>query len=335
VKKQKKPHRPCSSKRKELYKVNNWSEYNRSLKLRGSLKIWVPYKILQHWYHEGKQKRGSPLDYSDECIEFFLTIKAVYGLGYRQTEGFIESVFSMRKINLPVPSYSAVCKRSATINVRQQQGYTKDNHRDRKGRKTSADSTGLKVYGEGEWKVRKHGWSKHRTWQKLHLVIDPDDKMILGNKLTTNSVDDAAVVPCLLDQIRDYVTEFSGDGAYDRHKVYEVLSEKKIKAIIPPRKGARIKKHGNKKDSMNPRDRNIRMIRQYGRKNWKKKIGYHKRSITETTMYRYKTIIGDKLYSRTFERQDTETEIACKILNIMTKNGMPKSRKVTKNHKKN
>jgi hypothetical protein len=167
-------------------------------------------------------------------------------------------------------------KWSATINVKKQQPYTKDSYRDRKGRKTSADSTGLKVYGEGEWKVRKHGWSIHRTWQKLHLVIDPDYKMILGNKLTTNAVDDTAAVPCLLDQIRDGVTEFSRDGAYERRKVHEVLSEKKIKAIIPPRKGARIKKHGNKKGRMNPRDRNIRMIRQYGRKKWKKKIGYPK-----------------------------------------------------------
>ena len=326
--KQKKPHRPHSLKKKERYKVNNWPEYNRSLILRGSLKIWVPYEVLQKWYYVGQLERGSPLDYSDECIEFCLTIKAVYSLGYRQTEGFIESIFKMRKINLPVPSYSAMCKRSKTIKVKKKRIHRQAKDRNCKGGRASVDSTGLKVYGEGEWKVRKHGWSKHRTWQKLHLMIDPDDKMILGNELTTNAIDDAAVVPFLLRQHKERIVEFSGDGAYDKKKVYEILSEKKIKPVIPPRKGARIKKHGNCKGRVHPRDRNIRMIRKHGKKRWKEKVGYHKRSLTETTMFRYKVIIGEKLYSRSIERQKIETEIGCKILNTMTKNGMPHSIKI-------
>jgi hypothetical protein len=326
--KQKKPHRLRPIKKKEQYKVNNWPEYNRSLKLRGSLKIWVPYEVLQNWYYTGELERGSPPDYSDECIEFCLTLKAVYGLGYRQTEGFIESIFSMRKINLSVPTYSAMCKRSKTIKVKKRKIHRQAKDKNCKGRKASADSTGLKVYGEGEWKVRKHGWSKHRTWQKLHLMIDPDEKYILANELTTNAVDDAAVVTSLLTQHTGSIAEFSGDGAYDKKKVYDILSKKKIKPIIPPRKGARIKKHGNCKGRAYPRDRNIRMIRKYGRRRWKEKVGYHKRSLTETTMFRYKIIIGDKLYSRSFERQKTETAIGCNILNTMTKNGMPQSIRV-------
>lgn len=325
--KQKKPHRQRSSKKKERYKVTNWPEYNRSLKLRGSLRVWIPYKVLENWYYEGEQKQGSPLAYSERCIETCLTIKTLFGLGYRQTEGFIESIFSMAKIDFSVPCYSAICKRSKKIKINKKHFRRKAGS---KGIDISADSTGLKVYGEGEWKVRKHGWSKHRTWQKLHVAVNPDEKSILGNELTTNGVDDAKMVEPLLKQVKEEVKRFSGDGAYDKVKVYDILSDKKIKPIIPPRKGARIKTHGNKKGRINPRDRNIRMIRKHGRAEWKRKVNYHKRSIAETTMFRYKTIIGDRLYSRTFERQKTETEIACKILNIMTWNGMPDSIRVSR-----
>jgi hypothetical protein len=271
------------------------------------------------------------MDYSDTSIEFCLTIKAVYNLGYRQTEGFIESVFQMRKIGLPVPSYSAICKRSGAIKISQKRFSQKKR---RKQIMVAADSTGLKVYGEGEWKVRKHGWGKHRTWQLLHLAINPRKRMILGSALTTNGVDDAAMVSTLLGQVKQRVIEFSGDGAYDKRKVYDLLSERKIKPIIPPRRNARIRTHGNTNCRKDSRDRNIRMVRKFGRKKWKQKIGYHQRSIAETTMFRYKTIFGGKLYSRTFDRQKTETGIACKILNTMTENGMPDAIKLVDKIKK-
>ena len=228
----------------------------------------------------------------------------------------------MNGYDLSVPSYSDLCKRSKKIKVKQKKAgkiYGSS------AITVAADSTGLKVFGEGEWKVRKHGWGKHRTWRKLHLAIEPNVKMVVGSELTTNRVDDAAMVEPLLEQAPKNVSSFIGDGAYDKMKVYETLTNKKIKTIIPPRKGARIRKHGNSKGKVNQRDRNIRQIRKYGRKKWKKKINYHRRSIAETTMFRYKTIIGDKLKSRTFERQTTEIKIGCKILNIMTLSGMPES----------
>jgi len=228
----------------------------------------------------------------------------------------------MAKIELTVPCYSAICKRSGRIKVGKKVHKKKDNG---KGITVTADSTGLKVFGEGEWKVRKHGWSKHRTWQKLHLMVNPEEKIILGNELTTNATDDAAMVEPLLNQVNEGVRTFSGDGAYDQLKVYKALLSRKINPVIPPRKGARIKKHGNTKGKALPRDKAIRMIRKIGRANWKIKAKYHKRSIAETMMYRYKTIIGDKLYSRIYSRQKTETAIACKMLNIMTWNGMPHS----------
>ena len=147
--------------------------------------------------------------------------------------------------------------------------------------------------------------------------------MILANTLTGNNVDDADVVGELLKQIESNIDSFTGDSAYDKNKVYDTLKQKHIKPIIPPRKNARIKKHGNRKGMKIIRDKNIRAIRKMGRKKWKQKIKYHRRSISETAMFRYKIIIGDRLKSRIFTKQQNESKIACKILNKMTKCGMP------------
>jgi hypothetical protein len=279
---------------------------------------------LDNWYFKGKYQKGAQFEYSDACIELCLTIKLVFKLGYRQTQGFLESIFEMWGVDLSVPSYSDICKRSSKIVIK----YNYKRKDGEKGINISADSTGLKVYGEGEWKVRKHGWSKHRTWQKLHMAINPEDKIIISSELTGNNIDDADVVNELLKGVKEKIGSFIGDGAYDKNKVYELLKSKAIKPIIPPRKNAKIRKHKNNKGARLARDKNIRGIRKYGRKNWKQRIKYHQRSISETNMFRYKTIIGEKLKSRIIEKQKAETKIACKIINTMTRCGMPISIKI-------
>ncbi len=322
MQKQKTGSRRNTSK-KCRYKVTNWSEYNRSLIKRGKPENWLNAEVLDRWYYEGHQNKGGQIEFSDYCIEICLTIKLVYGLGYRQTQGYIESHFLDRGIDLKVPSYSLLCKRSGKITVE-----LNPNSGDKVKLRLAGDSTGLKVFGEGEWKVRKHGWGKHRTWQKLHLVVETEDKYIHGVELTTNAIDDAAVVDSLLDQVKGTIKVFAGDGAYDKMKVYESLQDRKIKPVIPPRKGARIKFHGNSRTRRHQRDENIWEIRIVGRKNWKVRSKYHKRSIAETTMFRYKIIIGPNLKSRIFDKQKTETKIGCKILNKFTEIGMPISVKI-------
>lgn len=314
--------------KKAGYKITNWSEYNQSLIERGKIYLWIPYSVLDDWYYKGPEQKGAQYVYSDSCIELCLTIKILFKLGYRQTQGFLESIFESWGIDLRVPSYSEMCKRSSVIRIKKEKYKKKSREA---GIQISTDSTGLKVYGEGEWKVRKHGWSKHRTWQKLHMAVNPEDKIIISNELTGNNIDDADVVEELLKDINN-IASFIGDGAYDKNKVYELLESRKIKPIIPPRKNARIKKHGNKKGKRFARDKNIRGIRKHGRKKWKQKIKYHKRSISETNMFRYKIIIGEKLKSRIIEKQKTESKIACKIINRMTKCGMPISIKINKNN---
>lgn len=305
------------------YKVINWSEYNRSLKNRGSLTLWLSDEAIDSWYYQGKKQKGAQFIYSEMCIETCCILRKVYHLPYRQTEGFMKSIIGLMKTEIKVPDYSNICRRNKSLQIKDDIiKSTKENIH------IVVDSTGLKVYGEGEWKVRQHGYGKHRTWRKLHIAVDPDDGMIHASELTTNSVDDASMVEPLLNDIQATIKKFGGDGAYDKTKVYDVLEKEKIKPIIPPQKNARIKKHGNSKGRENPRDKTIRYIRKNGRKKWKKKSHYHKRSIAETTMYRFKTIFGDRLQTRTIERQIIECKLSCKILNRMTLCGMPVSVKV-------
>ena len=185
------------------------------------------------------------------------------------------------------------------------------------------DSTGLKVFGEGEWKMRKHGKSKRRTWRKLHLAINPETQEIEAETLTENGCDDASQVDPLLDQASPSTRAFYGDGAYDKWKVYHTLEKRGTKAIIPPQRNAKISQHGNSSQSPLSRDVAIRTIRRRGRRRWKEDIGYHRRSLSETAMYRMKCCFGDHLKNRSIPNQQTEARLRSKILNKFTHLGLP------------
>lgn len=187
------------------------------------------------------------------------------------------------------------------------------------------DSTGVKVYGEGEWKTRQHGWSKRRTWRKLHLGVDEATGEILVAVTSTNDVSDGQVLPDLLDGIEDEIEQVSADGAYDKRNCYDTIARRQAKAAIPPRKGAKIWRHGNSKSDRHNRDQNLRRIRKVGRKRWKCESGYHRRSIAETTMFRFKVIFGGKLRSRKFDNQAVELFLQCAALNRMIQLAKPVS----------
>jgi Transposase DDE domain len=272
-----------------LYKIRNWKEYNQALKQRGSLEIWIEEDIESKWYYQGESQRGAQYEYSDVCIEMAAMLRAIYHLPYRQLEGFIKSLALRAGWGVKVPDYTVIHRRIKQLGIS-----VPDSVKEGKGKiYVVIDSTGLKVYGEGEWKVRQHGWGKHRTWMKLHVAVDEATAIIESCQLTTNAVDDAAMVAPLLNEVKAGVKKMAGDGAYDKTKVYEVLKEKKIRPVIPPRRGARIKKHGNKRGKPLARDKNIRAIRKLGRKRWKEKNNYHRRSLAETSMFRFKVILAE------------------------------------------
>jgi IS5 family transposase len=307
--------------KKAVYRIRNWREYNRALVRRGSLIIWVDEQALRDWNYRGPTQWGGQYIYSDAAIQCLLTLRAVFHLPLRATQGMAHSVFGLMSLDLEVPHYSTLSRRAADLAV--------DLSRKSEGPlHLVLDSTGLKVYGEGEWKVRKHGYSKRRTWRKLHLAIDADSHEIQAVAVTGSGVDDAEEVEHLLKPIDREVASAAADGAYDKRKVYRVLEPRTDRILIPPRKNARIWRHGNSSGPPLPRDENLREIRRVGRRVWKREVGYHIRSLAETGMFRMKAIFGSGLASRRPERQVTEGAIRGRALNLMTHLGMPDSYKV-------
>lgn len=308
---------------KTQYRIRNWSEYNAGLKARGSLTFWIDEFVLEQWidpYLSGKP--GASIYYSDLAILTMATVKAVYGLAGRQCQGFLASIFELMGIELPVPDHSTLSRRMSrleiSIPVVPKAG----------ARHVVVDSTGVKVYGEGEWKTRQHGVSKRRTWRKLHLGVDESTGEILGVMVTTNDIHDGKVLGDILEQIEDEIEQVSADGAYDHRHCYDKIAQRGAKPVIPPREDAVIWQHGNRNAPPHPRDENLRYIRKHGRKKWKRDANYHRRSLSETTMFRFKAIFGGTLSSRTFDNQATELFIKCAALNRMIQFAKPDSYKV-------
>lgn len=308
-------HQP---KCKDKYKITNWSKYNNALKERGRITLWIKDEVIELWKYEGKRERGGKKEYSDLSIEICFSIKILFHLAYRQTEGFMKSLFELMRVNIAVPCYTQINRRVRELKIDLME-FKKEGNID-----IVVDSTGLKVYGEGEWKVRKFGWSKHRTWRKLNLFMDEESQMIIDEELTENNVSDDKVAEEFLDNTELNIGSFRGDGGYDKKGVRKRLSKKKIKQIIPPQNNAVISKN----PALAIRNKAISRIKKVGRKKWKQEVGYHRRSLIEVAMYRYKTIIGNKISSRIFEKEKNEVRLGCKILNKLTALGMPKSIKV-------
>jgi len=187
------------------------------------------------------------------------------------------------------------------------------------------DSSGFKVYGEGEWKVRLHGWSKRRTGTKLHLGVDETTGEIVAAVASQAGVCDEEALPDILEQVEGEIGQVSADGAYDKRRCYKAIEERQAKAVIPPWCDAKIWQPGNCAAPPFLRDATLRAIGQKGRRQWKKDSGYHRRSLAETAFFRFKTIFGPMLRSRMFPRQVTELFIKVAALNRMTHLGMPDS----------
>lgn len=313
------------SSAKAKYQVKNWSSYNQALINRGSITIYFSDQAIRGWYDEepAQKQKGGQYVYSDLCIETLLMLKVVFKLAYRQTQGFAQSLLELMELTLQVPCYTQIQRRSLVLDI-EAYNIPRGGHID-----IVIDSTGLKVYGEGEWKVRKHGYSKRRTWRKLHLGCDPETGFIHCFTLTDNVTDDASQLGPLLNQVDAPIEDACLDGAYDTEGCWDGLLDRAIWPIIPPRINAvewYEEREGDLPDY--PRNIAIRTIEKIGRKEWKIKTGYHRRSLSETAMFRFKTIHGGSLYSRKMETQQTETKIKIKTLNIMTAQGMPVAIKI-------
>ena len=308
---------------KPKYRVKNWSEYNKALKQRGSITFWFSEEVQENWLMKEKTgKRGASQIYSDLAIETFLAVMALYKLPLRSTEGFIRSIFALSGLKLGVPEYSTVSRRRFSLKVNLPRKVSEN------ATHVVIDSTGVKIFGEGEWKVRQHGYSKRRTWRKLHLAVNEATSEIMASVVSENSLTDGEALADLLEQIPEQIEQVSTDGAYDWFSCYESIAQRQARAVIPPRENAKIKQRKKVGIEPLPRDENLRKIRQIGRKNWKKESGYHRRSLAETSMFRFKQIFGGSVHSRTFESQAVDLFVRCALLNRMTWLGIPVSEKI-------
>ncbi|HKQ04129.1 MAG TPA: IS5 family transposase, partial [Blastocatellia bacterium] len=255
------------------------------------------------------------LKYADAAIRCCLLLRQVFHLPLRQTQGLASSLFRMLKLRLPIPHYSLLCRRARRLNLSLAAPPAKPI------KHLVFDASGLKVFGEGEWKVRTHGQDYRRRWRKLHISIDADSQQITTALLTDANVVDPRMLARQLQQVESPIERIYGDGAFDARQCYRAIHQPGARAIIPPRKGSTLWQDSDLKD----RNRNQRGVQKHGAKGWKKRSGYHRRSLVETAFFRLKTIFSERLRSRRDDTQATEAMIRCAALNRMTDLGMPES----------
>lgn len=315
------------TKTKTLYRLKNWAAYNQALIGRGQITLWLSEEALATWRYAGPPQRGAQFYYSDLAIETTLTLGKLFHLPLRQSQGLVQSLLKLMHTDLEAPTYSTLSRRQGRLEVIlpvKSKG---------EGLHVVVDSSGLKIYGEGEWCTRAYGQSYRRTWRKLHLCIDTETGEIVAQTLTLAGVDDASQVKLLLEQIEGRVDRLGGDGAYDGWSVLHTLAypggqSTPIEGVIPPQRNARLRKAKRRYRHIEARNQRVEDIQRWGRKKWKRQSGYHRRSLAETGVWRFKSIVGPTLRSRKISNQQVEARIGCSILNRMIHLGKPQSYKV-------
>lgn len=307
---------------KKTYRIKNWSQYNKALIRRGSITIWFEKEALKKWTsYEATGQAGRPETYSSDAILMLLVLRERFGLTLRALQGFVSSVFAAMGLNLPVPCYTQICKRAKALHKRikrlKSQGV----------KHIIFDSTGLKVYGEGEWKVRIHGKSKRRTWRKFHIGIDAETQDIVACELTERDEGDAETAVRMMKDLPGRIKSVRGDGAYDSGELRKEVHGRGGRTIVPPPRHARYKRA--KEGWERERDAVLAEIEglgggEEGRKRWKILSGYHKRSLAETGMFRVKKMIGGGLKARNLGSQQTEAICKCLVINKINKLGLPR-----------
>lgn len=314
------PKRSQYKHAKSQYRVRNWPEYEAGLQRRGDVTIWLSDAALDAWRAPASGKPGGQRTYADLAIEAALTIRMVFHLPLRQTEGFLRSLAQLLEVKLPIPDHTTLSRRLTKLSDIRARRLRTDGpiH-------LLIDSTGLRTH---VGPLRRP--PKRRAWRKLHVAVDASTGEIVASDLTDRRSHDCTRVGPLLDQVDNPLASLSADGAYDAAGGYEAARSKgegqAVRMLIPPGRGAQLAPRPS--PALEERNRNIQSIHELGRRGWHKRSGYSKRSMVENTVYRYKTIIGRSMRSRTFARQRVEVQLASKILNTMIGLGMPDSHRV-------
>jgi hypothetical protein len=240
---------------KMAFKVQNWPEYEAGLRRRGSLTLWIEDAALDHWQTVGP---GGQARYKDAAIQTTLMVRTAFSLALRQAEGLMASVITLMDLTISAPDHTTISRRAVTLPVIQAASVPHGPLH------LLIDSSGLQVYGAGQWLEAKHGVKSRRKWRKLHLAVDADNGTIVAQTLTDQDTDDPSQVAPLLDQIDGLVGRVTADGAYDGAPTYETIAAHgdDIEVVIPPRSSAVL---NGELGPLAQRDRHLEMITERGR----------------------------------------------------------------------
>lgn len=314
---------------KKYREKRNWSQYNQKLKKIARIDFFISEEAIQQWYYSGKQKHGGKVIYNNHAIELCLLMREFYQLPYRQTEGFVLSVFESMKIELKIPNYTTMSRRAATLTFSLR---NKSLAKSKDAIIVAIDSTGLSLYTQTEWNRKKHQRDKmpgYERWRKLHVAINVETGEILDSKYTKSTANDGPELPSILDSIKEPIEAVCGDMAYDTVNVRQAIKQKGARQLIPPIRAARLSRHNRNtrkyNDILQERDDAINYIKHnaingdysLSRKSWKEKAGYHARSLVETTMWQIKRHSSDYLTNKKEYTRATQARIKCKLINLI------------------
>lgn len=305
-------------KYKTRYHVGNWPSYDRALVQRGDVTFWLSPQAVGAWRPEPSKRPGASRRFSDLAIETAVAIRLVYGLPFRQAEGFLRSLLTLMATGLDAPDHTTLSRRGQHLDTSLRRIPAEE------GIHLIIDSSGLSIVGEGEWAAAKHGRRAIRGWKKLHLGVD-EAGVTVAQVLPEATGDDAKTGVDLIGSVPDAVIRVTADGAYDTVAFYEAGDARRATVVVPTTKVARVSTLRGRSTS---RDRTIERIGSIGRQAWKKEARYHQQAWVENAFFRYKSIIGEALRARTSGGQMVESLVACQVLNRMTRLGSPESYRV-------
>jgi transposase len=309
---------------KMQFKVTNWAEYEAGLRRRGSLTLWVTEAAIDAWNAVPRATPGGQATYSDSAIQTCLMLRTAFKLALRQAEGLMMSVVELLGCELAVPDHTTVSRRAMKLPSIARAALPEGPLH------VVIDSTGLKVYGAGDWLADKHGRRAPRQYRKLHLAVDADSGQIVAVTLTGQDVDDPSQVAPLLEQIAGEIEQITADGAYDGEPTYEAIAARSadIAVVIPPRASSTPPLELGTNASR--RDVHVHTVAALGRLGWQEVTGYGRRALVETTMGRYKALIGTRLRARNDAGRRTEAAVGAVVLNRMLAAGRPASVRIVR-----
>lgn len=294
------------------YKPKDWKSYTDGKRREGNIFILISPDIAEWWYaNHNEKKRGKPTLFSETSIETCLMFRQFLDKPLRQTQGYLIGLFNKLEIELPIPDYTTLSKRSFSLKPLYRISFPKEDLW------VIIDSTGLKIHRGNAWCDEKYDL-KRKPWKKLHIALDADSGEVIADSLTDGHVSDSSQVSVLREQCPDNLEGFYADGSYDRTETYSALNQFQpdwpVDTIIPPIDTSLFPE--DPAIELDQRQKHLEFIYHHGRKDWEIAKGYGKRNLVESFFARYKTNFGEGLKARDNSAQNTEVAINCKLLNM-------------------